>query len=115
MTLSESNEVKETADREAALALSGGHLGKPPQEVARLAQVALDQMEDLDSYLDIFMNDQTMTVAKALKSGDVVVIVPCPHGDHKVCLAEGKGSSSWTWPTWPGKPGTTSWSLQIIL
>ena len=32
-----------------------------------------------------------MTVAKAVKSGDVVVIVPCPHGDHKVCLAEGKG------------------------
>ena len=51
VTLSESNEVKDIADREAALALSGGHLGKSPQEVARLAQVALDQMEDLDSYL----------------------------------------------------------------
>ena len=30
VTLSESNEVKETADKEAALALSGGHLGKSP-------------------------------------------------------------------------------------
>ena len=67
VTLSESNEVKETADREAALALSGGHLGKSPQEMARLAHVALDQMEDLDQYLDIFMADQTMTVAKAVK------------------------------------------------
>ena len=73
------------------MALSGGHLGKSPQEVARLAQVALDQMEDLDSYLDLFMTDQTMSIAKAMKSGDVVVIVPCPHGDHTVCLAEGKG------------------------
>ena len=66
VTLSESNEVKETADRE-------------------------NQIEDLDQYLDILMTDQTMTVAKAVKSGDVVVLVPCPHRDHKVSLAEGKG------------------------
>ena len=39
VTLSESNKVKETADKEAALALSGGHLGKSPKEVARLSQV----------------------------------------------------------------------------
>ena len=92
VTLSESNEVKEIADKEAALALSrGGHLGKSVQEVARLSQVALNMMEDLDPYLDIFMADQTMTIAGAVKSGDVVVIIPCPHGDHKVCLAEGVG------------------------
>ena len=61
------------------------------QEVARLAQAALDQMEDLDTYLDLVMMDQTMSIAKAKKSGDVVVLVPCPHEDHKVCLTEGKG------------------------
>ena len=93
VTLCESNEVKDTADREAAMALSGGHLGKPPKEVARLAQVALDQMDDLDSYLDLVMIDQTMTIAKAKKSGDVVVLVPCLHEDHTVCLVD-KG-----WPT----------------
>jgi hypothetical protein len=108
VTLSESNEVKDIADREAAMALSGGHLGKSPQEVARLAQVALDQMEDLDSYLDLFMTDQTMSIAKAKKSGDVVVIVPCPHGDHTVCLAEGKGFFIVTWQTWPERPGTSN-------
>ena len=91
MTLCESTKVKDTAEREAAMALSGEHLGKSPKEVARLAQVALDQMDDLDSYLDLVMIDQTMSIAKAKKSGDVVVLVPCPHEDHTVCLAEDKG------------------------
>ena len=66
MTLSESDEVKDNADRG-------------------------NQIEDLDQYLDILMTDQTMSVAKAVKAGDVVVLVPCPHMDHKVDLADAKG------------------------
>ena len=33
---------------------------------------------DLDQYLEILMTDNTMSVAKAMKEGDVVVLVPCP-------------------------------------
>ena len=66
VTLSESDEVQEIAD-------SG------------------NQIEDLDQYLDILMMDQTMSVAKAVKAGDVVVLVPCPYMDHKVDLADAKG------------------------
>ena len=32
-----------------------------------------------------------MTVVKAMKGGDVVFIVPCPHMDHKVNLNKGQG------------------------
>ena len=92
VTLSESDEAKDIAEKEAAEALTrGANQGKSVKEVARLSQVALDMMENLDPYLDVFMLDQTMTIAGAVKSGDVVVIIPCPHGDHKVCLAEGVG------------------------
>jgi hypothetical protein len=90
VTLSESNEVKDIDEKEAAMALSGDVNEKSPQEVARLAQAALDQMEDFDTFLDLVMMDHTMSIAKAKKSGDVVVLVPFPHEDHKVCLTEGK-------------------------
>ena len=32
-----------------------------------------------------------MSVAKAMKGGDVVLLVPCPHMDHKVNLKDIKG------------------------
>ena len=38
VTLSESNEVKDTVEKEAAMAISGDHLEKSPQEVARLVR-----------------------------------------------------------------------------
>ena len=47
--------------------------------------------EDLDQYLEVLMLDSTMTVVKAMKGGDVVLIVPCPHMDHKVNLNKGEG------------------------
>ena len=47
--------------------------------------------EDLDQYLEVLMLDSTMTVVKAMKGGDVVLIVPCPHMDHKVNLNKGQG------------------------
>jgi hypothetical protein len=75
---SESNEVNDTA-----MGISGDHKEKSPQEVARLAHVALDQMEDLDTYLDLVMMDQTMSITKAKKSWDMVVLVPCPHEKDK--------------------------------
>ena len=46
---------------------------------------------DLDQYLEILMMDNTMSVAKAMKGGDVVLLVPCPHMDHKVNLKDLKG------------------------
>jgi hypothetical protein len=49
-------------------------------------------MDDLDTYLDLVMIDETMSIAKAKKAGDVVALVVCPHEDHKVCLTEGSGS-----------------------
>ena len=66
MTLQESNEVKDGKD-------DGDHNG------------------DLDQYLDVLMLDSTMSVAKAMKGGDVVLMVPCPHMDHKVNLKEVSG------------------------
>ena len=47
--------------------------------------------EDLEQYLDVLMMDSTMSVVKAMKCGDLVLIVPCPNKDHKVNLNEGKG------------------------
>ena len=32
-----------------------------------------------------------MSVAKAMKGGDVVLLIPCPHMDHKVNLKDMKG------------------------
>ena len=48
-------------------------------------------MDDLDTYLDLVMIDQTMSIAKTKKAGDVVVLVACPHEDQKVCLTDGSG------------------------
>ena len=48
---------------------------------------------DLDQYLEILMMDNTMSVAKAMKGGDVVLLIPCPHMDHKVNLKDIKDSS----------------------
>ena len=45
----------------------------------------------LDQYLEILMTDNTMSVVKAMKAGDVVVLIPCPHMDHKVNLKDIKG------------------------
>ena len=36
---------------------------------------ALDNMDDLDNYLDTMMMDQTMSIAKAKKAGDLVAII----------------------------------------
>ena len=47
--------------------------------------------EDLEQYLDVIMMDSTMSVVKAMKCGDLVLIVPCPHKDHKVNVNEGTG------------------------
>ena len=48
-------------------------------------------MEDLDNYLDLIMIDQTMTIAKAKKARDMVALIACPHDDHNVDLAAGRG------------------------
>ena len=40
--------------------VSTPRLWEPLQEVARIAQATLYQMDDLDTYLDLVMIDQTM-------------------------------------------------------
>ena len=47
-------------------------------------------LDDLDGYLDMIMLDQTMSIAKAKKGGDLVAIVECPCED-PVC----------GWVCWP--------------
>ena len=37
------------------------------------------------------MLDMTISIAKAKKAGDLVAIIACPHGDHKVDLKVGRG------------------------
>ena len=37
------------------------------------------------------MLDMTMSIAKAKKGGDLVAIIACPNGDHKVDLKSGSG------------------------
>jgi hypothetical protein len=66
---------------------------KTPQEVARLAQATLDQMEDLDTFLDLVMIDQAMSIAKAKKAGDVVVLVACHMRITKYVSLKAAGSS----------------------
>ena len=71
--------VKDLDEKEAAMTHSeseeGDNKERSPQVVARLAQATLDQMDDMDTYLDLVMIDQTMSIAKAKKAGDVVVLV----------------------------------------
>ena len=56
--------------------------GTAEEEVADV----FDELVDLDNYLDTIMLDMTMVIAKAKKAGDLVAIIACPHGDHKVDL-----------------------------
>ena len=65
----------------------GAEIKRTPQEVSEIALKALENMEDLD----MMMIDQTMTIAKAKKAGDMVAIIACPHDDHKVDLTTGRG------------------------
>ena len=48
-------------------------------------------MDDLDGYLDVVMCDQTMSIARAKKGGDLVAVIECPNDDHKIDLIKNKG------------------------
>ena len=50
------------------------------QVVGNKARKDDDEMDDLDSYLDLIMCDQTMSIARAKKGGDLVCVVECPDG-----------------------------------
>ena len=50
-----------------------------------------EKVDDLEKYLEVLMMDSTMSIAKAKKCGDLVLIVPCPNRDHKANLPEGTG------------------------
>ena len=58
---------------------------------AKDGKVDDDHDGDLDQYLDVLMMDSTMSIVKAMKGGDVVLMVPCPHMDHKVNLNKVQG------------------------
>jgi hypothetical protein len=55
------------------------------------ARKDVDEMDDLDAYLDLIMCDQTMSIARAKKGGDLVAVVECPDEDHKVDLIKNEG------------------------
>ena len=48
-------------------------------------------MDDLDGYLDLIMCDQTMSIARAKKGGDLVAVIECPDEDHKIDLIKNEG------------------------
>ena len=50
------------------------------------ARKDVDNMDDLDGYLDVVMCDQTMSIARAKKGGDLVAVIECPDEDHKIDL-----------------------------
>ena len=64
---------------EAMIAPATGNQGTSGVEEER-------ETEKEEDDLDTIMLDMTMVIAKAKKAGDLVAIIACPHGDHKVDL-----------------------------
>ena len=56
------------------------------QIIGDKARYDADNLDDLDGYLDVVMCDQTMSIARAKKGGDLVTVIECPDDDHKIDL-----------------------------
>jgi hypothetical protein len=61
------------------------------QVIGDEAREKFDSIDDLDGYLDVVMLDQTMSIARAKKGGDLVAVIECPCEDHKIDLIKGEG------------------------
>ena len=90
----DTKEAIDTSEKDASKEVDDKALSEEEQAAKAIGEAAryeVASLDDLDGYLDTMMMDQTMSIAKAKKGGDLVAIVECPNDDHNVDLNVGRG------------------------
>ena len=90
----DTKEAIDTSEKDASKEVVDTATSEEEQAAKAIGEAARNEvasLDDLDGYLDMMMMDQTMSIAKAKKGGDLVAIVECPTDDHPVDLITGRG------------------------
>ena len=78
----DTKEAIDTSEKDASKEGVDKALSEEEQAAKAIGEAARNEvasLDDLDGYLDMMMMDQTMSIAKAKKGGDLVAIVECPN------------------------------------